>query len=378
MKAAFRSVKGPESAKKGDLSDVPVTEMRRYAILFAEVIEMINKTTFGAFIRAKRTEKGLTQKELADLLFLSESAVSKWEKGKSYPDITMIPSICDVLDVSERELIQGAEDTEFRRIKRESVLYRRISESFFWGFTAAYAAAFLICLICDLAANGRITFSPVVFGALLVAFSFIPTFTRFSEKHKAAVFVSSTYLSLAALFAICCLRFRQNWFGTASSGVLLGWYTAAAPFGIRRLLPEKARPFGPGIYFGGMLLCVLLLLAAVRVTTVYPLGKGVLIALYCFLPFAVISLAHLLRTNRPIRAAVDVFASGLTLYGLTFVIDRITGIPREPGFYSVDFSDWTAHVNGNVMLLCIAVSAAVSLALLIAGIVSLKKSGREA
>ena len=49
----------------------------------------------------------MTQKELAEKLFLSESAISKWEKGKSYPDITMIPDICSVLDISEHELISG-------------------------------------------------------------------------------------------------------------------------------------------------------------------------------------------------------------------------------------------------------------------------------
>lgn len=46
---------------------------------------MINKITFGQFLRQKRIEKGLTQKELSEKLFLSESAISKWEKGKSYP-----------------------------------------------------------------------------------------------------------------------------------------------------------------------------------------------------------------------------------------------------------------------------------------------------
>lgn len=44
---------------------------------------MINKITFGQFLRQKRIEKGLTQKELSEKLFLSESAISKWEKGVS-------------------------------------------------------------------------------------------------------------------------------------------------------------------------------------------------------------------------------------------------------------------------------------------------------
>ena len=170
---------------------------------------MVNKSTFGQFLRQKRNEKGMTQKELAEKLFLSESAISKWEKGKSYPDITMIPDICSVLDISEHELI-SANDTEYHEMKRDARVYRKITETFFWGFTGAYALALIICFICDLAVNHRFTFFPVVFGSLLTAFSFVPTFTRFTEKHKLAVFSGSTYLSLVLLFVICCAKYGQN------------------------------------------------------------------------------------------------------------------------------------------------------------------------
>lgn len=91
---------------------------------------MVNKSTFGQFLRQKRNEKGMTQKELAEKLFLSESAISKWEKGKSYPDITMIPDICSVLDISEHELISGANDTEYHEMKRNARVYRKITETF--------------------------------------------------------------------------------------------------------------------------------------------------------------------------------------------------------------------------------------------------------
>ena len=68
--------------KNGDLTDNPVTKIETSAIILSEVVVMINKTTFGSFIREKRIENGLTQKELAEILFLSESAISKWEMGE--------------------------------------------------------------------------------------------------------------------------------------------------------------------------------------------------------------------------------------------------------------------------------------------------------
>ena len=45
------------------------------------------QNSFGTFLKQKRIEKNLTQKELAKLLIVSESAVSKWEKDVAHPDI---------------------------------------------------------------------------------------------------------------------------------------------------------------------------------------------------------------------------------------------------------------------------------------------------
>ena len=62
----------------------------------------------------RRKELGLTQREFADKLFVTESAVSKWERGLSYPDITLIRDICAVLGVTEHELLTASEDVEAR------------------------------------------------------------------------------------------------------------------------------------------------------------------------------------------------------------------------------------------------------------------------
>ena len=61
---------------------------------------MENKKTLGAYIRQRRQELGLTQREFAQRLFVTESAVSKWERGLSYPDITLVREICAVLEVA--------------------------------------------------------------------------------------------------------------------------------------------------------------------------------------------------------------------------------------------------------------------------------------
>lgn len=67
---------------------------------------MANKTT-GEIISSKRHEKGMTQKDLAELLNITDKAVSKWERDVSLPDINTIPKLAEILDISIEELIKS-------------------------------------------------------------------------------------------------------------------------------------------------------------------------------------------------------------------------------------------------------------------------------
>lgn len=65
----------------------------------------INKEKLGVFIAQLRKEKGFTQKELADRLFLSNKAISKWETGASMPDTSLLIPLADLLGVTVTELL---------------------------------------------------------------------------------------------------------------------------------------------------------------------------------------------------------------------------------------------------------------------------------
>lgn len=67
----------------------------------------INMEQFGAFIAQMRKEKGLTQKELAEKLFISDKAVSKWERGLSLPDVSLLQPLAEELSVTVTELLKG-------------------------------------------------------------------------------------------------------------------------------------------------------------------------------------------------------------------------------------------------------------------------------
>lgn len=70
----------------------------------------IDKKTFGIFLAEQRKAKGFTQRELAEKLFISDKAVSKWERGLSMPDIFLLVPLAEILDVSVTELLGREED----------------------------------------------------------------------------------------------------------------------------------------------------------------------------------------------------------------------------------------------------------------------------
>ena len=61
----------------------------------------------GAAIRRLREAKGMTQEALAARIFVSTKAVSKWETGKGYPDISLLEPLARALDISVIELLSG-------------------------------------------------------------------------------------------------------------------------------------------------------------------------------------------------------------------------------------------------------------------------------
>lgn len=61
----------------------------------------------GGFISELRKEKELTQKELAEKINVSDKAISRWETGKGYPDVTSLVSLSEYFDVSVNELLAG-------------------------------------------------------------------------------------------------------------------------------------------------------------------------------------------------------------------------------------------------------------------------------
>jgi len=67
---------------------------------------LANKT-MGEIISTLRKEKGMTQKELADMLSITDKAVSKWERNMACPDTQSIPKLAEILGISVEELMNA-------------------------------------------------------------------------------------------------------------------------------------------------------------------------------------------------------------------------------------------------------------------------------
>ena len=67
----------------------------------------IDKSAFGEFLAKQRKAKGYTQKNLAEKIFVSDKAVSKWERGLSMPDISLLIPLSEILDISVTVLLEG-------------------------------------------------------------------------------------------------------------------------------------------------------------------------------------------------------------------------------------------------------------------------------
>lgn len=67
----------------------------------------MDQEKIGKFIASCRREQGLTQAVLAEKLGITDRAVSKWETGRNLPDASIMPELCDLLNINVSELFSG-------------------------------------------------------------------------------------------------------------------------------------------------------------------------------------------------------------------------------------------------------------------------------
>lgn len=84
----------------------------------------MDQIKIGAFIAALRKEQGLTQRQLAEELNISDKTVSKWECGKGLPEVSLMLPLCQRLGISVNELLSGErlEQENYEKKAEENIL----------------------------------------------------------------------------------------------------------------------------------------------------------------------------------------------------------------------------------------------------------------
>lgn len=82
----------------------------------------MNNEKTGTLIKTLRTKKGITQKELAEKINVSNATVSKWENAHGFPDISLLEPLAEALDISIAELINGERNLSISALEESKVI----------------------------------------------------------------------------------------------------------------------------------------------------------------------------------------------------------------------------------------------------------------
>lgn len=84
----------------------------------------MDQIKIGKFIAETRKEQSMTQKQLADVLSISDKTISKWECGKGLPEVSLMLPLCDVLHITVNDLLSGAKisQTDYQKKAEENMM----------------------------------------------------------------------------------------------------------------------------------------------------------------------------------------------------------------------------------------------------------------
>lgn len=119
----------------------------------------MDQIKIGKFIAAERKQKKYTQRQLADILGISDKTISKWECGNGFPEISLLLPLCEALDINVNELLSGeklseeeykkkAEENMVRCIQEKEENKKKLWLTFIVGIIATITFLTLILVVC--------------------------------------------------------------------------------------------------------------------------------------------------------------------------------------------------------------------------------------
>lgn len=302
--------------------------------------------TFGIFLKERRQEKGLTQKGLAKSLYVSESAVSKWEKDVSHPDITLLPKLAEILGVTEHELITASIDKETRKEKSQAKKWKAVSMSWNLFFYISYAITILTCFIVNLAVSGTLSWFFIVLSALGLSFT-LTSLHQYIKRFRLILIPFSIYLALGILLMTCAIYTKGDWFWIAFLSVTLGLSMIFVPIFIANLKAlknlNKYNDF-VSVFIDFILLQILLIVVNCYTGGLWYFSLALPITLAVYVPLNLLLCVRFLPINKLLKTSTILFLINLyfTIPPL-FIKVRNVNVQKEINEFNVfkaDFSRW--------------------------------------
>jgi len=349
------------------------------------------ESNFGEFLRLKRQQKGLTQRELAQMLFVSESAVSKWEGNAARPDISLLPRLSLILEVTEHELITASVDEGARTEKAQARKWRALS--LFWDlfFYIGYGVALLTCFICNLAVNRTLSWFWIVLSALALAFSFT-NLPKLLNKNRLVLLPLIEYLALAVLLGVCCIYTSGSWFWVAVISVLVGLVYIFAPIYIARLdIFKSVRKWNDFLSIAVDFIATNILLIVINWFTVsngyaegwwyFTIALPILAGVYAILN--ILLSVRLLRINGFFKTSIILFLINCFLYLPPMLIRLDNPTLQEEldqaNILKADFSVWAVDktLENNIHLIVALTLLALAVVFLLVGAIRERSGASE-
>ncbi len=153
---------------------------------------------FGEKLKKLRTDNGFTQEELAEKIFVTRTAVSKWETNKGYPSIDSLKELSNLFEISIDSLIAD-EDIDNKRIIDE-----KNSRKFYWCAIGCLAATTLATVISCFASIPYFGIISILGYAGYVIFGFLskPKYKRISAKKMIIPYAVSRLVIFAVVIIV--------------------------------------------------------------------------------------------------------------------------------------------------------------------------------
>ena len=132
----------------------------------------MDQIKIGSFIAEVRKSKGITQRQLADRLEISDKTVSKWERGKGLPEVSLMLPLCRELEITVNDLLTGEKvaPAEYQQKAEENMmnLIRENQENRKRAILSAICVVITIIAVCSLVVISAYIEMPVAVRVVLV------------------------------------------------------------------------------------------------------------------------------------------------------------------------------------------------------------------